>query len=67
MDIIGASFAREVENGEIVVITEDGIECETFSPVNARPCVFEYIYFARPDSSVGGRSVYECRKSFDES
>ena len=65
MYIIGASFVREVENGEIVVITEDGIESvKPFPPVNARPCVFEYIYFARPDSYVGGRSVYECRKSF---
>ena len=65
MDIIGANFVREVENGEIVVITDDGIESvKPFPPVKSRPCVFEYIYFARPDSSVGGRSVYECRKSF---
>ena len=65
LDIIGANFVREVENGEIVVITDDGIESvKPFPPVKPRPCVFEYIYFARPDSSVGGRSVYECRKSF---
>ena len=65
LDIIGANLVREVENGEIVVITDDGIESvKPFPPVNPRPCVFEYIYFARPDSSVGGKSVYECRKSF---
>ena len=65
LDIIGANFVREVENGEIVVITDDGIESvKPFPPTKPRPCVFEYIYFARPDSSVGGRSVYECRKSF---
>ena len=65
LDIIDAEFVREVENGEIVVITQDGIESiKPFPPVKARPCIFEYIYFARPDSVVGGLSVYECRKSF---
>ena len=65
LDIIDAEFVREVENGEIVVITQDGIESiKPFPPVRARPCIFEYIYFARPDSVAGGLSVYECRKSF---
>ena len=65
LDIIDAKFVREVENGEIVVITQDGIESiKPFPPVKARPCIFEYIYFARPDSVAGGLSVYECRKSF---
>ena len=65
LDIIGADFIREVENGEIVVITEEGLESiKPFPPRQARPCVFEYIYFARPDSIVGGLSVYECRKNF---
>ena len=65
LDIIDAEFVREVENGEIVVITRDGIESiKPFPPVKARPCIFEYIYFARPDSVAGGLSVYECRKSF---
>ena len=65
LDIIGAKFVREVENGEIVVITDDGIESiKPFPPIEARPCIFEYIYFARPDSTVGGKSVYECRKEF---
>ena len=65
LDIIGAHFVREIEPGEIVVCTEDGIEShKPFAPQPQRPCVFEYIYFARPDSIVGGRSVYEVRKSF---
>jgi amidophosphoribosyltransferase len=63
LDIIGAKFVREIENGEIVVITEDGIESlHPFPPRRPRPCVFEYVYFSRPDSIVGGRSVYEVRK-----
>ena len=63
LDIIGAKFVREVENGEIVVISEEGLEShKPFPPRRARPCIFEYIYFARPDSIVGGRSVYEVRK-----
>lgn len=62
-DIIGADFVREIENGEIVVITEEGIESITpFAPRPARPCVFEYVYFSRPDSIVQGRSVYEVRR-----
>ena len=65
LDIIGAKFVREVENGEIVVITDKGLESiKPFPPVKPRPCIFEYIYFSRPDSIVGGLSVYECRKSF---
>ena len=65
LDIIGAKFIREVENGEIIVITEGGVESiKPFPPVKLRPCIFEYIYFARPDSIVGGLSVYECRKAF---
>jgi amidophosphoribosyltransferase len=65
LDIIGAEFIREVDNGEVVVITEDGVESHRpFPPRAARPCLFEYIYFARPDSVIGGRSVYEVRKNF---
>ncbi len=63
LDIIGAHFIRDVENGEIVVISEDGLESlRPFPPQQARPCIFEYIYFARPDSIVHGRSVYDVRK-----
>ena len=63
LDIIGARFIRDIENGEVVVISEDGIEslCP-FPRMPARPCIFEYVYFSRPDSVVGGRSVYEVRK-----
>jgi amidophosphoribosyltransferase len=63
LDIIGAKFVREVENGEVVVISEEGIESHwPFPRQPARPCIFEYIYFSRPDSVLGGRSVYEVRK-----
>ena len=67
LDIIGASFVRDIEPGEMVVITKDGIE--SFHPFNKQPhrfCVFEYIYFARPDSMVDGRNVYELRKRAGE-
>jgi amidophosphoribosyltransferase len=64
-DIIGAEFVREVENGEIVVISKDGIESHRPFPKSpARPCIFEYIYFSRPDSVLGGRCVYDVRKGF---
>ncbi len=69
LDIIGARFIRDVQNGEIVVISEkspgnpDGVESfKPFPPQRMRPCIFEYIYFARPDSIVHGRPVYEVRK-----
>ena len=65
LDIIGAKFLREIENGEIVVINESGIESiKPFQKINPRPCIFEYIYFSRPDSYLGGLSIYECRKAF---
>jgi amidophosphoribosyltransferase len=65
LDIIGAEFVREIDNGEIVVITKDGVESHRpFPPQPARPCIFEYIYFARPDSVIGGRTVYDMRKNF---
>lgn len=65
LDIIGAKYTRDIEPGEIIVFDEKGQEIhKPFPPVPARPCIFEYIYFARPDSIVGGRSVYEVRKAF---
>ncbi|MGP3695999.1 amidophosphoribosyltransferase [Rhodobacter sp. NSM] len=63
LDIIGAEFVREVEPGEMVVIDERGIE--SFHPFErraARFCIFEHVYFSRPDSILGGRSVYETRR-----
>jgi amidophosphoribosyltransferase len=63
LDIIGATFVREIENGELVIISEDGVEShKPFPPVIERPCIFEAIYFARPDSMMKGVSVYERRK-----
>ena len=64
LDIIGARFIREIENGEIVVISENKIESlHPFPKQPARPCIFEYVYFSRPDSILGGRSVYDVRKN----
>ena len=67
LDIIGARFVRDVENGEVVVISEEGVESIRFAEKRPmRPCIFEYIYFARPDSIVNGKSVYAIRKSIGE-
>jgi amidophosphoribosyltransferase len=64
LDIIGAQYVRDVENGEVLVFDEDGAHShKPFPPMAPRPCIFEYIYFARPDSVIGGRSVYEVRKA----
>ena len=64
LDIIGAKYLRDVENGEVVVFDEQGMHSHRpFPPMAARPCIFEYVYFARPDSIVGGRSVYDVRKT----
>jgi amidophosphoribosyltransferase len=63
LDIIGARYVRDVAPGEVVVITESGIESLfPFKPQKSRFCIFEYVYFARPDSTIDGRNVYEARK-----
>jgi amidophosphoribosyltransferase len=63
LDMVGAKFVRDIEHGEIVVISGDGVESiKPFPAAKARPCVFEYVYFAMPDSVVNGRSVYDVRK-----
>ena len=65
LDIVGATFIREVENGEIVVIENDIINSiKPFPKQKVRPCIFEYIYFARPDSIIEGKCAYEYRKNF---
>ena len=65
LDIISAEFIREINPGEVVVITEEGIDSiNPFSKTESRPDLFEYIYFSRPDSVLNGKSVYDCRKSF---
>ena len=64
LDIIGAKFLREVENGEIVLIENNELKSiKPFPPKKVRPCVFEYIYFARPDSLIGNKTAYEHRKN----
>jgi len=64
LDIIGARYVRDVENGEVVVFDEAGVHShKPFPPVAPRPCIFEYIYFSRPDSIIGGRAVYDVRKT----
>ena len=63
LDIIGADFVRDIEPGEIVIIGPGGVRSvRPFTDVPPRLCIFEYIYFARPDSVVEGHSVYEARK-----
>ncbi|MDG1524181.1 MAG: amidophosphoribosyltransferase [Hyphomicrobiales bacterium] len=65
LDIISAEFVREINPGEVVIITEEGIESiNPFTKTQSRPDLFEYIYFSRPDSVLDGKSVYDCRKSF---
>ena len=64
LDIVGASFVREVENGEIVIIENNEIKSlKPFPKQKSRPCIFEYIYFARPDSIINGICAYEYRKN----
>ena len=63
LDIVGATFVRDVENGEIVVIEKNELKSiKPFPKQKSRPCVFEYIYFARPDSLIEGKCAYEYRK-----
>ena len=64
LDIIGAEFLREIKPGEMVVIDDDGIDSRfPFRPRPSRFCIFEHVYFSRPDSILGGRSVYETREA----
>ncbi|MFT3689032.1 amidophosphoribosyltransferase [Paenirhodobacter sp.] len=63
LDIIGADFVREIDPGEMVIIQDGRIESSRpFHPSSARFCIFEHVYFSRPDSIIGGRSVYETRR-----
>jgi amidophosphoribosyltransferase len=63
LDIIGATLVRDIEPGEIIVITAEGLRSyKPFAPQKKRFCVFEHIYFARPDSTFEGQNVYEARK-----
>jgi amidophosphoribosyltransferase len=64
LDIVGATFVREVENGEIVIVENEKLRTvKPFPKQKSRPCVFEYIYFTRPDSLIGNKCAYEYRKN----
>ncbi|WP_293858219.1 amidophosphoribosyltransferase [Sphingomonas sp. SCN 67-18] len=64
LDVVGADYIRTVEPGEIIIVTEGGSRSiHPFAPVNARPCIFEHVYFSRPDSIVDGSSIYSVRKA----
>ena len=61
LDIVGASFVREVEPGELIAIDEDGLRSQRFANPDPKGCVFEYVYLARPDTAIAGRSVHSTR------
>jgi amidophosphoribosyltransferase len=61
LDIVGATFVREIEPGEMVAIDEDGVRSHTFAPAAPKGCLFEYVYLARPDTTIAGRSVQDTR------
>ena len=61
LDIVGASFVREVEPGELIVIDENGLRSMIFAKPKRAGCVFEYVYLARPDTSINGKNVYDAR------
>ena len=64
LDVIGARFIREIDPGELVVVNGSGTRSfRPFEAANPRPCIFEHVYFSRPDSIVDGTSVYEVRKN----
>ncbi len=67
LDIVGAELVREVEPGEMVIVSEKGVESQfPFARAKPRFCIFEYVYFSRPDSVIGGLSVYETRRRIGE-
>ena len=67
LDIIGARFVRDVRPGEVIIVTKDGLESRfPFAETPPRFCIFEYVYFARPDSMIEGRNVYAVRKRIGE-
>lgn len=61
LDIVGATFVREVEPGELLAIDTDGLRSSHFAAPTPRGCLFEYVYLARPDTQIGGRSIYATR------
>ena len=65
LDIVGASFVRDIEPGELLAIDADGVRSTRFAPPTPKGCVFEYVYLARPDSVIAGRSVHGTRVRLD--
>jgi amidophosphoribosyltransferase len=64
LDVVGAEYIRSVEPGEIIIVTEHGARSiHPFPAISARPCIFEHVYFSRPDSIVDGSSIYSVRKA----
>jgi amidophosphoribosyltransferase len=64
LDVIGAKFVREVEPGEVLLVNDEGLRSfKPFAKASPRPCIFEHVYFSRPDSIIEGSSVYEVRKN----
>jgi amidophosphoribosyltransferase len=61
LDIVGATFVREVEPGELLAIDAEGVRSTRFAPADRKGCIFEYVYLARPDTTIGGRVVHEAR------
>ncbi len=61
LDIVGATFVREIEPGELVAIDADGVRSRRFAPARPKGCLFEYVYLARPDTTISGRSVQATR------
>jgi amidophosphoribosyltransferase len=61
LDIVGATFIREVEPGELIAVDEHGLRTSRFAPATPKGCLFEYVYLARPDTTIGGQSVYTTR------
>jgi amidophosphoribosyltransferase len=61
LDIVGATFVREIEPGELLAVDDYGLRSQEFAPPAPKRCVFEYVYLARPDTSIAGRSVHATR------
>jgi amidophosphoribosyltransferase len=61
LDIVGGSFVREVEPGELIVLDERGLRSRRFAPAVPKVCLFEYVYLARPDTTIGGRGLHVTR------
>ncbi|MBR8744139.1 amidophosphoribosyltransferase [Nocardiopsis sp. MG754419] len=61
LDIVGAKVVREIEPGELLVIDGDGVRSRRFAPIRRKSCLFEYVYLARPDTTIGGRNVNSTR------